>query len=106
MSKKIYCVASFEPKEGKLEELFEMMQGLEPKTIREDGCIQYVVTKHIANPYATGNSFALVFNEIWKNKEAFEAHCERDFIKEFFQSQCIDKDGLVKEFNVCTYSDE
>ena len=51
MSKKVYCVAQFQPKEGKLNEvLFEVLKSLEPNTLREDGCIQYTVTRHIQEP--------------------------------------------------------
>lgn len=106
MSKKIYCVASFRPKEGKTEELFQVLQSLEPQTLREDGCIQYVVTKHIAHPNATGISFPIVFNEIWESKEAFEIHCTKKYITDFFQTHCVSQSGLVEESNVCVYSDE
>lgn len=106
MSKKVYCIASFKPKEGKEEELFEVLQSLEAKTTREDGCIQYIVTKHISHPNATGTSFPIVFNEIWASKEAFELHCIKDYITDFFKRHCVDKDGLVEESNVCVYSDE
>ena len=106
MSKKIYCIASFKAKDGKVEELFKILQALEPQTIREDGCIQYLVTKHISHPNALGTSFPIVFNEIWASKEAFEIHCAKDYITDFFQSRCVDSNGLVEEFNVCVYSDE
>lgn len=106
MSKKIYCIASFEAKDGKEKELLEVLQSLEPKTIREDGCIQYVVTKQIAHPNATGTSFPIVFNEIWESKEAFELHCNKPYITNFFQDHCVDEKGLVKNFNVCVYTDE
>lgn len=106
MSKKIYCIASFKAKEGKEQELFEVLRSLEPQTTREDGCIQYIVTKHIQNPYATGTSFPIVFNEIWASKEDFEEHCNKPYITNFFQSQCVDENGLVEDFNVCVYSDE
>lgn len=106
MSKKIYCIASFEAKDGLNEELFKVLQSLEPQTIREDGCIQYIVTKHIPHPNATGKSFPIVFNEIWESKEAFELHCSKPYIKEFFHKHCVLEDGLVKDFNVCVYSDE
>lgn len=106
MSEKIYCLAQFQPKEGKADELFKVLQALEPNTLREDGCIQYVVTRHIENPFAEGNSFPIVFNEIWQNQAAFEAHCQRQEIVDFFESQCVAEDGLVADFNVCVYSDE
>ena len=106
MSKRVYCIASFEAKDGLNEELFKVLQSLEPQTIREDGCIQYIVTKQFSHANATGKSFPIVFNEIWESKEAFELHCNKSYIKDFFQKQCVDKDGLVKDFNVCVYTDE
>jgi len=106
MSKKIYCIASFEAKQGKEKQLIEVLQALEPKTTREDGCIQYIVTKHISHPNAMGKSFPIVFNEIWESKEAFEEHCNKSYITEFFQTHCVEESGLVKDFNVTVYSDE
>ena len=106
MSQKVYCSASFEAKETKEQELLELLQGLEQRTKREDGCIQYIVTKQFSHANATGKSFPIVFNEIWESKEAFELHCNKSYIKDFFQKQCVDKDGLVKDFNVCVYTDE
>ena len=106
MSKKVYCIAQFQPKEGKLNELFEVLKALEPNTLREDGCIQYTVTRHIQSPFAEGQSFPIAFNEIWADNEAFEAHCHRREIQQFFQEQCVDETGLVENFNVAIYSDE
>lgn len=51
MSQKVYCIAQFEPKAGKAAELFKVLQGLEPNTLREDGCIQYRVTRQIESPF-------------------------------------------------------
>lgn len=106
MSKKIYCIASFKAKEGKEQELLEVLKALEPNTTREDGCIQYTVTKQISNPYATGTSMPIVFNEIWASKEDFEEHCNKPYITNFFQTHCVDENGLVEDFNVCVYTDE
>lgn len=106
MSKKLYCIASFKAKNGKETELFKVLQSLEPQTLREDGCIQYIVTKHISHPNATGESFPIVFNEIWASKEAFEEHCNKPYIVDFFQTHCLNSDGLVEKYNVCVYADE
>jgi quinol monooxygenase YgiN len=106
MSSKVYCLASFRPKAGKAEELFSVLQALEPNTLRENGCERYVVTRHMANPFAEGESFPLVFNEVWSSLNAFEAHCARKEIVEFFQRQCVDADGMVEAYNVCVYTDE
>ncbi|MEJ6077736.1 antibiotic biosynthesis monooxygenase [Vibrio sp. 1-Bac 57] len=106
MSQKIYCIAMFKAKPGKEEALFKILQSLEPNTLREDGCLQYLVTRKIENEFASGDSFPLVFNEIWENKAAFEAHCQRQEILAFFQQQCVDEAGLVEDHNVCVYSDQ
>ena len=106
MSKTLYCIAQFTPKEGKLEALFERLKALEPDTLREEGCLHYRVTKHIQNPFATGESMPLVFNEAWASVEDFERHCQRQGIVDFFEQECLDKEGLVKAYNVTAYSDE
>ena len=96
----------FKAKPQKESELFKVLQSLEANTLREDGCIQYIVTRHIKSSFAEGSSFPLVFNEIWENNQAFEAHCQRKEIVEFFESQCVADDGLVEDYNVCIYSDQ
>jgi len=106
MSKKLYCIASFQAKEGKERELFEVLQALEPNSLREEGCLQYIVTRHIANAFAQGESYPIVFNEIWESVDAFEAHCQRQEIVNFFERHCIDETGLVAAYNVAVYSDE
>jgi quinol monooxygenase YgiN len=106
MSSKIYCLASFRPKPGKEEALFRRLQELEPNTLREEGCERYVVTRHIPNPFAEGDSYPIVFNETWRNLNAFEAHCARKEIVMFFQSECKDPGGMVEAYNVCVYTDE
>ncbi|WP_210394680.1 putative quinol monooxygenase [Motiliproteus sediminis] len=106
MSKKVYCLAQFMPKAGCDEALFRVLQALEPDTLREDGCIQYVVTRHIPSPFAEGDSYPIVFNEIWSDLAAFESHCQRSAIQQFFETQCVADSGLVDKWNVCIYSDE
>jgi quinol monooxygenase YgiN len=106
MSKKIYCYAQFKPKSGKEKELFEVLKALEPNTLREDGCVQYIVTRRIENSFATGESYPIVFNEIWESNEAFAAHCQRKEIAEFFETHCVNPDGLVEAYNICAFTDE
>ncbi|MEL0621591.1 antibiotic biosynthesis monooxygenase [Marinomonas arenicola] len=106
MSSKVYCIAQFLPKAGQEKAVFKLLQGLEANTLREDGCIQYRVTRQIASPAATGTSFPIVFNEIWQDMKSFEAHNQRSELAAFFQSQCLSSDGLIEDWNVCVYSDE
>jgi quinol monooxygenase YgiN len=106
MSKKIYCHAQFKPKPGKEKELFEVLKALEPNTLREDGCISYIVTRHIESSFAAGESYPIVFTEIWESNEVFEAHCQRKEIASFFETHCVNPDGLAQAHNICVYTDE
>ncbi|GLP95233.1 putative quinol monooxygenase [Paraferrimonas sedimenticola] len=106
MSKKVYCVAQFEPKPGRAKELFAALQALEPNTLREDGCLQYIVTRQLASDFAPGKSMPIAFNEIWADMAAFEAHCQRAEIQAFFAAHCEAQDGAAADWNVCVYTDE
>lgn len=68
--------------------------------------MSYRVTKQIQNPFAEGKSMPIVFNERWSSVEAFEKHCQRQKIVDFFEKECLADDGLVAEYNVTAYMDE
>jgi len=106
MSRILYCVAQFTPKEGKFDALFETLKALEPDTLREEGCLSYRVTKQIESSFAEGESMPIVFHETWGTVEDFERHCQRKGIVEFFDKECLGEDGLVKSYNVTAYMDE
>ncbi|GAB2713989.1 putative quinol monooxygenase [Halomonas garicola] len=105
MSQKIYCVASFKPKPGKEDAVFRALQELEPNGHREDACLRYTVTRKIDNPFAQGDSYPIVFHEVWANRAAFEAHCQRKEIKQFFAEK-LASGGDIEDANVCVYTDE
>lgn len=106
MSSKVYCIAEFRAKGGFEQELLETLRALEPQTLREDGCLQYRLTRQIHSPFADGTGFHIVFNEIWQDMDAFETHCQKPYITKFFQEACIADTGIVAEWNVRVFSDE
>ena len=106
MSSKVYCVAQFLPKEGQEKALFEVLQSLEPNTLREDGCLQYRVTRQVMSPFADGKRFPIAFHEQWADMASFEAHCQRKEIAAFFEQYCQADEGLAADWNVCIYTDE
>ena len=106
MSNRVYVLAQFKPKEGKEAELFEILKALEPDSYREEGCLQYMLTRQITHPSATNNEFTIAFNEIWESPEAWSAHGERQQIKHFFESQVQAETGLVADVLVTAYTDE
>ncbi|MGX9417533.1 putative quinol monooxygenase [Vibrio sp. RC27] len=106
MTSRVYVLAQFKPKTGKEAELFEVLKALEPDSYREEGCIQYCVTRQIDHPSATRSEYSIVFNEIWRDAEAWAAHGRRKQIKQFFQTQVEAETGLVADVIVTAYSDE
>lgn len=106
MSQKIYCTAGFKPRPGREDAVFRALQALEPNAHREDACLLYTVTRHIDNPFARGQSYPIVFHEIWANRDAFEAHCQRREIRAFFEAHLESPDGDIEDANVCVYTDE
>ena len=108
MSKKLYCIAEFAPKAGREQELFNVLMGLEPLTLREDGCVRYRVTRQIKHPQApTESKFSIVFNEEWASVEAFELHCQQPYLTEFFGKYVESPEtSLVDDCNVRVFSDE
>lgn len=106
MTSRVYVLAQFKPKEGKEAELFEVLKALEPDAYREQGCIQYMLTRQIDHPSATRNDYPIVFNEIWENAAAWSAHGRRKQIQHFFETQVKAENGLVADAIVTAYSDE
>ncbi len=108
MTKRIYCIAEFEPKPGCEQELFEKLASLEPLAIREDGCIRYRVTRQIKHPQTMQESrFSIMFIEEWANIEAFEAHSVQPYITNFFERYVENPEtSLTADCNVRLFSDK
>ncbi|WP_290699866.1 putative quinol monooxygenase [Amphritea sp.] len=106
MTSRVYVLAQFKPKQGKEAELFEVLKALEPDSYREEGCLQYMLTRQIDHPSASRNEYSIVFNEIWEDAEAWAAHGRRKQIQDFFETQVEAETGLVEDVLVTAYSDE
>ncbi|KAJ6644971.1 Succinyl-diaminopimelate desuccinylase [Pseudolycoriella hygida] len=108
MSSRLYLIAELMAKPGKEEELFKVLLGLEPLTLREDGCIRYRVTRQIYHPVSTTESkFTIMFNEEWANKTALDTHLEKPYMKEFVDKYIKSPDtSLVSDINIRIFSDE
>ncbi|MEZ8096164.1 putative quinol monooxygenase [Photobacterium swingsii] len=106
MTSRVYVLAQFKPKEGKEVELFEVLKALEPDSYREEGCIQYMLTRQIDHPSASRNDYSIVFNEIWEDADCWSAHGRRKQIQHFFETQVKAETGLVADAIVTAYTDE
>ena len=76
----IVCVAQFTAKEGKEEELLEALHALIPHALSEKGNIRYELNQAIDAPRT------ITFIEKYASREAFDYHCERPYLKAFFDN--------------------
>ncbi|GAA6170597.1 putative quinol monooxygenase [Colwellia sp. KU-HH00111] len=106
MSQRVYVLAQFQPKAGKEQALFNTLKALEPDSYREQGCIQYTVTRQIDHESASRNNFSIVFNEIWASAQDWAAHGRRQQIQQFFENEVTNPEGLVADVMVTAYTDE
>ena len=74
----IGVIAKLPIKEGKLEEVIEMVQGLMPKVAAEEGCLLYTLNVDKKEPNV------LTFMERYKDKEALAFHSGTPYFQEFF----------------------
>jgi quinol monooxygenase YgiN len=77
MSKQLPLIVKFEVKKDKLEFVkSELMKILEP-TRNEEGCILYELHQDLNNPNI------LMFYEVWKTKDYWKAHDNKQHIVDF-----------------------
>ncbi|TCC97246.1 antibiotic biosynthesis monooxygenase [Pedobacter hiemivivus] len=76
---KIYITAIIKAKEQYREEVLSILQNMVEQTHKEEACELYVLHQGIDDK----NLFT--FYEIWKNKEGFDAHNQKPYIKAFGQ---------------------
>ncbi|MFP2770140.1 putative quinol monooxygenase [Oceanisphaera sp. KMM 10153] len=85
MMSDLYCVARFNAKPGKAQELQQALKSLISNTHREEGCLLYQLTEEVPYAGANGEPWDCVFIEQWASREAFEAHCAQPYIKDYFE---------------------
>lgn len=84
----VVCVAEFYAIEGKMNSLIAALHILMQPTHKEPGCLRYELNQRSDDPRW------ITYIEKWRDKEAFDAHCEMPYITHFFedvQPQLVDK---------------
>ena len=82
----IYCIATIETKPGRRNELLTIFQGLVPKVLAEEGCIEYVPTVDMPTKFETQGPLradVVTMVEKWKDLEALEDHNRTPHMAEF-----------------------
>lgn len=82
----IYCTARFVAKNGHKKALINELKLLIPETLKESGCIRYELTEEIDYKGSNSESWDLCLFEQWKSRKDFDAHCEKVYIKDFFNT--------------------
>jgi quinol monooxygenase YgiN len=92
----VVCVAEFFAKEGKTEELIDVLHALMKPTHAEPGCVRYELNQRTDDPHG------ITFIEKWKDKKVFDEHCATPYITHFFDNV---RAGLVERFEVKLYEE-
>lgn len=80
----IHCVARFQAKSGKVDELVESLRKLIPDTLSEEGCIYYELTREMQYSGSHGEKWDVCLIEQWKSRADFDLHCAKPYITHFF----------------------
>ncbi|MDL4916056.1 MAG: putative quinol monooxygenase [Enterobacterales bacterium endosymbiont of Blomia tropicalis] len=99
--KEIYCTARFLAKNGFKDNLVNALASLIPETTNEAGCLQYELTEEITYSGSDGVCWDICLIERWYSREDFEAHCNKSYIKHFFDVTAKD---YVERADVRLYS--
>ena len=77
VDKPFVLVVKMTVKKGKAADLIEAYRGAARKSLAEEGCKQYALTRDAENP----NDFILY--ERWTGASALESHMDQDYTREF-----------------------
>ncbi|WPC75208.1 putative quinol monooxygenase [Vibrio porteresiae] len=91
--KTLTCVAVFAAREGKAQQLKEVLDDLVVHTRKEPGCLSYEVFT------STEDSQRFLVNELYKSKADFEFHSNTSYLKAL--KSALPK--LVEEADIRTY---
>lgn len=90
----VVCVAEFRAIEGKTDALIAALHSLIDATTKEPGCIRYELNHRV------DDARWVTFVEKWKDQKAFDEHCQKPYIKHYFEQV---RPQLVEDFAVKLY---
>lgn len=109
MSSKYIVVSEWLPKKHHEEALFSHFKALARTTLeKESGCLQYLVTRQMAHPKATGESkFNILLIQEYDSIHSFDSHCSSAHVLEFAQKHLAHTDtGLVDHWRCRMFSED
>lgn len=78
LSYEVVCIAEIKAKPNMLDTLLTRLAELVPLSKQEEGCVRYEVHQCLDDPDI------ITFVDRFKNMDAFNFHCETEYIKKYF----------------------
>lgn len=109
MSKHVFVVSEWLPKEDCEQALWERFKKLMATTLKnEEGCVRAHATKQIPHPGAPSKSkFKIVLLQEYVNLAAFDIHCASEYVANAFKELIENpKTSLIADWQCRLFSEE
>lgn len=99
MADSVFVVSEWLAKKGHEKELWDKFKELLSLTKqKEKDCIRAHVTRQIPHPGSPGKSmYTIVLLQEYANVEAFDIHCDADYVKNFFKKYVENSETAIVE---------
>ena len=103
MSGHVFVVSEWLPKENCEQELWKQFKTLMALTLdNESGCIRAHATRQIPHSGSPGKSkYKIVLLQEYVDVQAFDVHCNADYVTRFFNKYIKDEDTSIVEEWCC-----
>lgn len=103
MTNHVFIISEWLPKENCEEKLWAFFKELMTLTkINESGCVRAHATRQIPHPGAPGKSkYKIILLQEYVNVEAFDAHCDSDYVKNAFKKYIENEETSIIEDWCC-----
>ena len=95
----VFVISEWLPKRNHEQELWEHFKKLMALSLKkETGCLRAHATRQIAHPGSLGKSkYTIVLLQEYINIQAFDLHCEADYVTNFFKTYIENGDTAIVE---------
>lgn len=99
MSNHVFIVSEWLAKEGHEAELYEQFKKLLGHSLKsEAGCLNARVTRQVEHPGApTKSKYSIVLLQEYADVEAFNFHCNTDYVAHFFKTYIENQETAIVE---------
>lgn len=98
MSEHVFVVSEWLAKDGKEEQLWQVLHHIMEQTLKEPGCIKAHATKQIEHPGSpTKSKYQIVLLQEYKTLADFDFHCAQDYLNDAFKIYVEDQQTSIVE---------